>query len=62
MFRIPFDTLTGLVAGLHTQPAVLAFAVEQADSEAPNVGYATVYPTATVLKVVLAQALVTLPV
>lgn len=62
VFRIPFDTLTGLVAGLHTQPAVLAFAVEQADSEAPNVGYATVYPTATVLKVVLAQALVTLPV
>ena len=53
--------MSGLVAGLHTQPAVLAFAVEQADSEAPNVGYATVYPTATVLKVILAQALASLP-
>lgn len=61
VFRVPFDTLSGLVAGLHTQPAVLAFAVEQADSEAPNVGYATVYPTATVLKVILAQTLASLP-
>jgi putative transport protein len=60
VLRIPFDTLTGIVAGFHTQPAVLAFAVEQSQNEAPNVGYATVYPTATVLKVLIAQALVAL--
>jgi putative transport protein len=60
LFRIPFARLTGLVAGLHTQPAVLAFAIEQSEDEAPNVGYATAYPTATVLKVLIAQALAAL--
>ena len=60
VFRIPFARLTGLVAGLHTQPAVLAFAIEQSEDEAPNVGYATAYPTATVLKVLIAQALAAL--
>jgi putative transport protein len=58
--RIPFDTLTGVLAGLQTQPAVLAFAAEQSENENPNIGYATVYPTATVLKVLIAQALAAL--
>lgn len=54
----PFATITGMLAGFQTQPAALAFALEQSDDEAPNVGYATVYPVATVLKVLIAQALV----
>jgi putative transport protein len=58
VLRRPFATLTGMLAGLQTQPAALAFALEQSDDEAPNVGYATVYPMATVLKVLIAQALV----
>jgi putative transport protein len=58
LFRIPFPTLTGMLGGLQTQPAVLAFALEQSEDEAPNVGYATVYPTATVMKVLIAQALI----
>lgn len=58
VLRRPFDTLTGMLAGLQTQPAALAFALEQSEDEAPNVGYATVYPVATVLKVLIAQALV----
>jgi putative transport protein len=60
LLGMPFATLTGMLAAVHTQPAVLAFAVEQSDDEAPNVGYATVYPTATVMKVLIAQALVAL--
>ena len=39
---------------------VLAFAIEQSEDEAPNVGYATAYPTATVLKVLIARALAAL--
>jgi putative transport protein len=58
VLRRPFATLTGMLAGFQTQPAALAFALEQSDDEAPNVGYATVYPVATVLKVLIAQALV----
>jgi putative transport protein len=36
---------------------VLAFAVEQAGSEVPNTGYASVYPVATIAKILLAQIL-----
>ena len=52
-------TLIGHVAGLQTQPAVLAFAREQAGEQAPNLGYAAVYPTAMILKIVVAQLLLT---
>jgi putative transport protein len=57
VLRMPVDVLCGIVAGMQTQPAVLAFAVEQADNELPNTGYATVYPIATLAKIVLAQVL-----
>jgi putative transport protein len=57
LMRVPFGTLTGVLAGLQTQPAVLAFSLEQAQDETPNVGYATVYPVATIAKVVLGQLL-----
>jgi putative transport protein len=60
LLRIPFHTLTGMLAGVHTQPAALAFALEHADDESPNLGYATVYPVATLAKVLIAQALVAL--
>ena len=47
--------LAGSVAALHTQPAVLTYAAEQTGNDLPNIGYATVFPTATVLKIILAQ-------
>lgn len=56
-FKIPMPVLTGMVAGLQTQPATLAFATEQARSEQPNTGYAAVYPIAMVGKILLAQLL-----
>lgn len=49
--------LTGMLAGHQTQPATLAFAVEAAGDDHPNVGYSTVFPTAMVVKIVLAQVL-----
>lgn len=57
LLHIPFSLLSGMLAGLQTQPAVLGFAVEQAGSDLPNLAYATVYPTATILKIVLVQVL-----
>lgn len=56
-FKIPLPILTGMVAGLQTQPATLAFATEQARSEQPNTGYAAVYPIAMIGKILLAQLL-----
>ena len=50
--------LFGMVAGIHTQPAVLAFANENAVDDGPNAGYAAVFPFATIAKILLAQILV----
>lgn len=55
--RIPIGTLTGMLAGIHTQPAALAFASERNGDGSPSVGYATVFPLATIAKIVAAQLL-----
>ena len=48
----------GMVSGIHTQPAALAFASERsAGSDLPRIGYASVFPIATVGKIVIAQLL-----
>jgi putative transport protein len=60
LLKIPFSLLIGMLAGLQTQPAVLAFANEQTGNELPNVGYAAVYPIATIAKIVVAQLLINL--
>ncbi len=57
LLRLPMSLLIGVLAGLQTQPAVLAFALEQTKNDAPNVGYATVFPMAMIAKILLAQAL-----
>jgi putative transport protein len=54
---IPMPLLMGMLAGLHTQPAVLSYALEQTESDVPNLGYATVFPLATIAKIILAQML-----
>jgi putative transport protein len=60
LLKIPMGLLTGMLAGLQTQPAVLGFANEQARNDLPNVGYATVYPLAMIAKIILAQVLLTM--
>jgi len=60
VLKIPMSLLTGMVAGVHTQAAGLTFANEQSKLELPNLGYATVYPIATVTKILLAPLLLTL--
>lgn len=57
VLRVPWGILLGVVAGTQTQPAVLAFASEQTKDDYPNAGYATVYPLATIAKIVIAQAI-----
>ena len=57
VLKVPFGLLTGMLAGLGTQPATLGFALQQADNELPNLGYALAFPVATITKVVVAQLL-----
>jgi putative transport protein len=56
--KIPMGLLMGMLAGLQTQPAVLGFALEQSGNDLPNIGYATVYPLATIAKILIVQVLV----
>ncbi len=56
--QIPAGVLAGMVAGIQTQPAALAFANGQSKDELPNLGYATVFPLAMIAKIVLAQVVV----
>lgn len=62
LLKLPYDALMGLVSGVHTQTASLAFATDHTRSDAPNIAYASVYPLATIAKIVLAQLLATWPV
>lgn len=55
VLKIPMGLLIGILAGLQTNPAVLGFATEQAENDLPNIGYTTVYPVATILKILIAQ-------
>ncbi len=59
--RIPnIPTLLGVMSGLQTQPAALGFASSRTDPTGVNVGYASVYPLATILKIFYAQLLIVL--
>ena len=57
LFKIPFNLLTGMLSGIHTQPAVLGFAAQQSEDELPHAGYALLFPIATIGKILLAQML-----
>lgn len=57
LMKIPMSLLIGMLAGLQTQSAVLGFALEQTRNDLPTVGYASVYPVATIGKILLAQLL-----
>jgi putative transport protein len=49
----------GVLAGMQTQPAVLAYASDQLEDERElTLGYASVYPLAMIAKIVIAQVLI----
>jgi putative transport protein len=57
LFGIPLNIMFGILAGTHTQPVILGYANHHTGNDLPNVGFATVYPLATILKIILAQVL-----
>jgi putative transport protein len=57
LMKLPMSLIIGILSGLNTQPAVLAFALEQTDNDLPTVGYSIVYPAAMITKIILAQVL-----
>ena len=57
VWKVNFMDLSGFIAGSMTDPPALAFACNVAGSDAPTVGYATVYPLTTLLRILSAQIL-----
>ncbi len=57
VWKMNFMDLSGMLAGSMTDPPALAFASNIARSDAPTIGYATVYPLTTLLRILSAQVL-----
>jgi putative transport protein len=55
MLRIPFDDLLGVASGATGNPAILVYATRMAPTDRPDIGYAMIFPSATIVKVVAVQ-------
>jgi putative transport protein len=51
VFRMPYDQVTGIVAGACGNPAVLAFSNKLAPTDRPDIAYAMIFPATTILKI-----------
>lgn len=59
LLKVNLVSLLGVIAGAHTQPACIAYANSLIKSEGVNVGYASVFSIAMVVKIVVATSLLT---
>lgn len=55
IMRIPFDDLVGVASGATGNPAILVYSTRQAPTERPDIGYAMIFPSMTIVKVIAVQ-------
>src|SRR6202012_605902 len=55
LMRIPFDDLVGVASGATGNPAILVYSTKMAPTERPDIGYAMIFPSMTLVKVIAAQ-------
>ena len=55
IFRLPFDTTVGIISGATGNPAILGFASRVAPTDKPDIGYAMIFPSMTVGKILFVQ-------
>ena len=60
VMRIPFDDLLGITAGVTGNPAILAHAARSVPTDRPDIGYAMIFPGATIVKIIIVQLLITM--
>ena len=53
--KIPFDDLVGVASGATGNPAILVYSTEMAPTERPDIGYAMIFPSMTLVKVIAVQ-------
>jgi putative transport protein len=55
VLRIPYDDLVGITSGATGNPAIHVNATKMAPTERPDIGYAMIFPSMTLVKVIAAQ-------
>lgn len=55
VMRIPFDDLVGVASGATGNPAILVYSTKMAPTERPDIGYAMIFPSMTLVKVIAVQ-------
>jgi putative transport protein len=55
ILKMPYDDLVGVASGATGNPAILVYSTKMAPTERPDIGYAMIFPSMTLVKVVAAQ-------
>jgi putative transport protein len=55
LMKIPYDDLVGVASGATGNPAILVYSTKMAPTERPDIGYAMIFPSMTLVKVIAAQ-------
>jgi putative transport protein len=55
LLRIPYDDLVGVASGACGNPAILVYSAQMAPTERPDIGYAMIFPSMTIVKVIAVQ-------
>jgi len=55
LLKIPFDDLIGVASGATGNPAILVYGARMAPTERPDIGYAMIFPSMTIVKVIAVQ-------
>ena len=55
IMKIPFDDLVGVASGATGNPAILVYSTRMAPTERPDIGYAMIFPSMTIVKVIAVQ-------
>ena len=55
ILKIPYDDLLGVASGATGNPAILVYSTKMAPTERPDIGYAMIFPSMTLVKVIAVQ-------
>ena len=53
--NVPYDDLVGVASGATGNPSILVYSTRMAPTERPDIGYAMIFPSMTIVKVIAVQ-------
>jgi putative transport protein len=55
LMKVPYDDLVGIASGATGNPAILVYSNRMAPTERPDINYAMIFPSMTIVKVIAVQ-------